>query len=86
MFEIYIRNTFILVIVFSGIPLLVSSVCGLVISIMQAATQIQEQSLSYLVKSLTVSIVFYLLSNFYASESVKFFQEMLGGIERLGRM
>lgn len=86
MFDMYIKQSFIMVLLFSGIPLICSSVVGLIVSILQSATQIQEQSLAYLLKFLTVTGVFGILGSWYAAELTRFFQELLRSLYALGRL
>jgi len=45
-----------LILLLSGPPILISTILGLVVAIFQAATQIQEQTLSFMVKLLAVII------------------------------
>lgn len=68
--------------ILSGVPLLVSMVVGLLVSIFQAATQIQEQTLTLICKLTSVSIVLFffgpwmldLLQNYFiaACESIPY--------------
>ena len=48
-----------LMLALSGVPLLISSLTGLFVAVIQAATQIQEASIVYLVKVLTLFGVVY---------------------------
>ena len=48
-----------LILILSGAPVLISMVLGLIIAIFQAATQIQEQTLSFTVK--LVAVIFTLM-------------------------
>jgi type III secretion HrpO family protein len=48
-----------LILLLSGPPILISTALGLFVAIFQAATQIQEQTLSFMVK--LVSVIFTLL-------------------------
>ena len=48
-----------LILILSGPPILISMVLGLIIAIFQAATQIQEQTLSFTVK--LVAVIFTLM-------------------------
>jgi len=57
MFEELIRKAFLLAALFTGVPLLFSSCVGLVISFVQSATQVQEQSMQFLIKLAVVSLV-----------------------------
>ncbi len=50
-----------LVVLLSGPPVVISMVCGLFVAILQAATQIQEQTVSFVVKLLAVMVVLFLM-------------------------
>lgn len=86
MFESFITETFLVVLLFSGIPLVVSSFSGLIVAIIQSATQIQEQSISYVVKLASVIGVLVLMSGWIARDLCEFTQELLKSIAHLGRM
>lgn len=85
-FEVYIKQSFLMVLLFSGIPLVTSSVVGLIVAVLQSATQIQEQSLVYLVKFITISTVFGVLGGWYASELVNYFQELIRSLYAMGKL
>ncbi len=80
MFDIYIKQSLIMVAIFSGVPLLISSIAGLVVAVIQAATQIQEQSISHLVRFVAVGVVIAMLGPWFFSEITEFIQQMLGSI------
>ena len=84
-FENYLSEAVLMVALFSGLPLIVSSTAGLIISMFQAATQIQEQSVSYLVKLVGVGAVMYFGFNWYCSELITFTQKILESLPMLGR-
>ena len=50
-----------LILILSGPPILISMALGLFVAIFQAATQIQEQTLSFTVKLVAVTLVLMLL-------------------------
>ena len=52
-----LQQAFVLVACCSGIPLLISSFAGLIVAFLQAATQVQEQGLQFLIKLVLVSAV-----------------------------
>lgn len=85
MFDQYIKQSFILVMLISGVPLLVSCIVGLVISVLQAATQIQEQSISYFAKFISVSLVIAISAGWFSSELVGFMQTLFASITYIGR-
>ncbi|KRQ87045.1 Flagellar biosynthetic protein FliQ [Caloramator mitchellensis] len=60
--------------------LLVSMVVGLLISIFQAATQIQEQTLTFVPKVIAVVVVFIVLGSWMAKTLIQFTQTMFSNI------
>jgi type III secretion protein S len=52
-----------LVLLLSGPPIIVASVVGLVIAFFQAATQLQEQTLSYTAKFVAIVITIFLTAS-----------------------
>jgi type III secretion protein S len=57
-----------LIILLSAPPLIVATVLGVIVSIFQALTQIQEQSLPYVVKLVSVAVVLALTGRWIGSE------------------
>ncbi len=57
-----------LIIILSAPPLIVSTLLGVVVSIIQALTQIQEQSLPYVVKLVAVAVTLALTGRWIGSE------------------
>lgn len=60
--------------------LIVSMVVGLIISIFQAATQIQEQTLTFVPKVIAVIVVFVILGSWMAKTMIQFTQSMFSNI------
>lgn len=59
-----LREAFLRILAISGPALLVGMLVGLVISIFQATTQIQEQTLSFVPKLLAIFLILILAGNF----------------------
>ncbi|TJX66258.1 flagellar biosynthesis protein FliQ [Soehngenia saccharolytica] len=59
-----LKNAFLTIIIVSLPVLLTSMVVGLIISILQATTQIQEQTLSFVPKLIAVMLAIVLFGNF----------------------
>lgn len=57
-----------LLILFCALPLTVSLVVGVVLSVFQAATQIQEQTLTFVPKLIAVTITLFLAAPWLGSE------------------
>ncbi|NYT35515.1 flagellar biosynthesis protein FliQ [Allopusillimonas soli] len=69
--------------VMAGPLLLVTLVVGLVISIFQAATQINEMTLSFIPKLLAVAAALVLLGPWLVTTMVDYIQRLLSGIPGL---
>lgn len=80
MFEQSLLEAAMLVILFSGLPLLAGVVAGLLCAIAQTATQIQEQTITYVVKfsAITGSLAF--LGGWAIRELCAFLQSVLTAI------
>jgi type III secretory pathway component EscS len=86
MFDLYLTKAFVVVALVSGIPLAASCVAGFVVSLLQTLTQIQEQSIGFAVRFLSVCGVFALCGGWFWGELVGFLQQMLASISYLGKM
>ena len=62
----------ILILILSGPPILVSMVLGLFVAIFQAATQIQEQTLSFTVKLFATIFTIILLSGWLGGQILQY--------------
>ncbi|MDE3055407.1 MAG: type III secretion system export apparatus subunit SctS [Verrucomicrobiota bacterium] len=65
-----------LILLLSGPPILISMVLGLFVAIFQAATQIQEQTLSFTVKLFAVVFTIILLGGWLGSQILRFSQSI----------
>jgi flagellar biosynthetic protein FliQ len=72
-----LRQGLLLVLLLSGGPMLVSLVVGVVVSILQATTQIQEQTLSYVPKLVAVFLSIAVLGPWMLRQAVQFTQTIL---------
>jgi flagellar biosynthetic protein FliQ len=64
-------------------PLLASLVVGLVIGILQAATQINEQTLAFIPKFIATFLALLLAGNWMIAMTVDFIQRLYGSIPQL---
>ena len=71
-----INEALLLVLVLSGPPILVAMVVGLMISVFQATTQIQEQTLSQVPKMITVFLTLALTGYWMMSLMMRFAQNL----------
>ncbi len=65
-----------LMLVLSGPPILISMIFGLTVAIFQAATQIQEQTLSFTVKLVAVIMTLFIMGGFLAGQIFQFAQSI----------
>ena len=86
MFQNYVQQSALLLLVCCGIPLLISAVLGLCVTVVQASMQLQEQTVSYLVKLGATVVVFAVCGDFFVAQCITFTQNLLASIESLGRM
>lgn len=61
-----------LILILSAPPILVSTFFGILIAIFQAATQIQEQTLSFTIKLVAVSLTLMLLGGWLGAQIMTF--------------
>jgi flagellar biosynthetic protein FliQ len=75
-----LREGILLVLVLSAAPMLVSMIVGLVVSVLQATTQIQEQTLSFVPKLLATFLTIAILGPWMMQQAVRFSAAVLGSI------
>ena len=63
-----------LILILSGPPILISMMFGLTVAVFQAATQIQEQTLSFTIKLVAVIMTLMLMGGFLATQIMQFAQ------------
>lgn len=68
-----LREVVLLVALLSGIPLMISSLCALMVAVVQAATQVQEQSITFLVKFLIMSGICLLCGDIFFTRIIELF-------------
>ena len=73
-----------LVLLLSGPPILVSMVLGLLVAIFQAATQIQEQTLSFTVKLFAVVFTIVFLGGWLGAQMMQYAHLIFSGIPKWG--
>ena len=71
--------------VFTGLPVLIAAVViGLIIAILQAATQVHEQTLSFAPKAIAVAIVLLLFGPWMMNSCIEFFNYIFGLMATVG--
>ncbi|WP_313628661.1 flagellar biosynthesis protein FliQ [Enterococcus italicus] len=78
-----VKDALIRTLLISGPALIVGMLVGLVISIFQATTQIQEQTLSFVPKLIAIFITLILAGNFMLSILINFTKELFKIIAKL---
>jgi len=67
-----------LVAVLSAPPILISTLLGLLVAIFQAATQIQEQTLSFTIKLFSVLVTLFVMGDFLSAEIMQYATNIFG--------
>lgn len=78
-----IREAFMVMIIVAGPTLIIALVVGLFISIIQATTQLQEQTLSFVPKILAVIVSLIVFGNFMLNSIIMFTQKIFEMIAEL---
>jgi type III secretion protein S len=63
-----------LVAILSAPPILISTALGLMVAIFQAATQIQEQTLSFTIKLLSVLVTLFVMGDYLGAQIMQYAQ------------
>ena len=67
-----LREGLLLILILSGGPMLASMLVGFIVSLFQATTQIQEQTLSYVPKLVAVFVTLAIMGPWILSQAVRF--------------
>ena len=76
-----VRESLLLVLLISAGPMLASVLVGFVVSVFQATTQIQEQTLSYVPKLVAVFLSLAILGPWMLTQAVRFARVILESIQ-----
>jgi len=77
------RNAIMIALLIAGPMLVVALIVGLIISVLQAVTQIQEQTLSFVPKLVAVSLVFVLALPWVLQVLVRYTTELFRSLPSL---
>lgn len=77
------KEALFLVFKIAGPLLIISMLVGLVIAIIQAATQIHEQTLTFVPKAVTIAVLLFVLGSFFISSLETFFNEIFELITKI---
>ena len=81
----YAKMCLIIVLKLSLIPILVATVIGILVSLLQALTQIQEQTLGFAVKLIAISITLLAASSWMGGQLLLYTQDIFKNFPMLGR-
>jgi len=70
-----LQHGLLVAVLLSAVPLLTGLILGLLVSVVQAATQIQEQTISFVVKAAGIGAVLYFSAPWLSSELLFFARE-----------
>ncbi|MDP1608544.1 MAG: type III secretion system export apparatus subunit SctS [Chlamydiales bacterium] len=73
-----------LILILSAPPILISMVLGLIVAIFQAATQIQEQTLSFTVKLFAVILTIIVMGGWLGAQVMEYTMIIFNGIPKWG--
>lgn len=82
---LFFKQALWMVVILSAPPLLVATVLGVVVSLVQSITQIQDQSLTFVVKVVAVSILLAMLSSWIGGQVLALADRALGLVALVGR-
>lgn len=80
-----VREALWLVLVLSAPPIVAASVVGLIVAFLQAATQLQEQTLTYTLKFVTVALTLLLTASVIGSTLYHFADRLFGNFPLMVR-
>ena len=81
----YAQTCMVLVLKVSMIPIIVATVIGILVSLLQALTQIQEQTLGFAVKLVAITITIMAASSWMGGEIMLYTQEIFKNFAFLAR-
>lgn len=82
----FVVQSIILVAIVSGIPLLASALSGLIVAVFQAATQIQDQTIGYVIKLIVVVATLVICGGWFSSKIMSFSEELLRSLNVVGQV
>lgn len=68
----------------AGPLLIISMIVGLVIAIIQAATQVHEQTLTFVPKLVIIGVLLFVLGSFFTATLMEFMQRIMDMIAEVG--
>ena len=81
----YAQTCLILILKISLIPIVVATVIGLMVSLLQALTQIQEQTLGFAVKLIAISVAIMAAASWMGGEIMLYTQDIFANFPFVAR-
>ena len=81
----YAQKCMIIILQLSLIPICVATVIGLIVSLLQALTQIQEQTLGFAVKLIAISFTIMIAAHWMGGELLLFTQDIFNNFAAVTR-
>jgi type III secretion HrpO family protein len=81
----YAQKCLIIVLRLSLVPIIVATVIGLIVSLLQALTQIQEQTLGFAVKLIAISLTIMFSASWMGAEILLYTQDIFTYFPLIGR-
>ena len=81
----YAQQCLIVVLRLSLVPIVVATVIGLIVSLLQALTQIQEQTLGFAVKLIAISLTIMFTASWMGAEILLYTQDIFTHFPLIGR-
>lgn len=81
----YAQTCLILILRISLLPIVVATVIGILVSLLQALTQIQEQTLGFAVKLIAISVTIMAVSSWMGGQLLLYTQDIFNNVAVVGR-
>jgi type III secretion protein S len=81
----YLSESMVLVMLLSLPPIVVASVVGVVVSLLQALTQVQEQTLPFAIKLIAVAVTIAAMAGILGSEMLNYTEQIFSGFPAMVR-
>jgi type III secretion HrpO family protein len=81
----YAQQCLILVLRLSLVPIIVATVIGIIVSLLQALTQIQEQTLGFAVKLIAISLTIMFSASWMGAQMLLYTQDIFMRFPLIGR-
>ena len=81
----YFQQGLWLAVIMSAPPLLIATLFGVIVSLIQAVTQVQDQTLPYVVKLMSVAVTLAVLGRWFGNELIQLFNLAFTLLPNVGR-